>query len=54
MNTILALIAANIPTILFVVGGIILMTKGHDAAGWSCLIFAMICARSYKIKGQSE
>ena len=54
MNIILALIAANIPTFVFCIGGIYLMAKGHDAAGWACLIVAMIGARSYKIKGQSE
>lgn len=54
MNIIYAVIAANIPTILFVVGGIILMIKGHDSAGWALLIAAMIGARSFKMKGQSE
>ena len=54
MKILLSLIAANIPTILFVVGGIYLTDKGHGTAGWFCLIVAMFGARSYKMKGQSE
>lgn len=50
MKILLLLIAANIPTALFCIGGIYLITKGHPAPGWVLLIGAIINARSYKTK----
>jgi hypothetical protein len=54
MKILLSLIAANIPTALFCIGGIYLITKRHPAPGWVLLIGAMIGARTYETRKEKK